>query len=59
MLQVEEEVVEGNLVRVIFSVSIVRNMVTMLVIVQKTKEIIEKMIQDLQNMKMKKKKKCY
>lgn len=47
VMQVDEEVVEGHLIRVIFSASIVRNMVIMLVIILTTKEIIKKVMQDL------------
>ena len=49
VLLIEEEVVVENLTRVIFSVSIVRCMVTTLVIVHKN-ERIKKVVQSLQNM---------
>ena len=52
VLEVEEEVVVKNLTRVTFSVSIVRSMVIILVIVQKS-ERIKKVMQSLQNMKKK------
>ena len=54
VLEVEEEVVVEILTRVTFSVSIVRSMVTILVIVQKN-EKIKKVMKSLQNMKNKKK----
>lgn len=57
LLHVKEEVVEENLIRFTFNVTIVRSIVIMLVIVLKTKEIIKKMMQDLQDTK--KNKRCY
>ena len=53
VLQIKEEVVVENLIRVTFNVIIVRSMVTIRVIVQKN-ERIKKVIQSLQNMKKKK-----
>ena len=50
--QVEEEVVVENLTKVTFSVTIVRSMVTTLVIVQKNKRT-KIMMQSWQNMKKK------
>ena len=51
-MQIEEEVVVENLIRVTFNVTIVRSMVTIRVIVQKN-ERIKKVMQSLQNMKKK------
>ena len=51
-MQIEEEVVVENLIRVTFNVTIVRSMVTILAIVQKS-ERIKKMMQSLQSMKKK------
>ena len=56
VLQIEEEVVVENLIRVTFNVTIVRSMVTIRVIVHKNKRI-KKVMQSLQNMTKKKKKK--
>jgi hypothetical protein len=52
VLEVEEEVVVESLTRVTFSVTIVKSMVTILVIVQRN-ERIKKVMQSLQNMKKK------
>ena len=52
VLQVEEEVVVENLTKVTFSVSIVRSMVTILVIVLKSRRI-KKLMQSWRNMKKK------
>ena len=50
VLEVEEEVVVENLTKVTFSVTIVKNMVTILVIVQRN-ERINKVMQSSQSMK--------
>ena len=52
VLQVEEEVVVKSQTRVTFSVTIVRSMVTILVIVQKSRRI-KKLMQNWRNMKKK------
>ena len=52
VLQIEEEVVVENLIRVTFNVTIVRNMDIIRVIVHKN-ERIKKVMQSLQNMKKK------
>ena len=57
VLQIEEEVVVENLTRVTFNVTIVRSMVTILVIVQKS-ERIKKVMQSSQSIKKKKKRRC-
>ena len=53
VLQIEEDLVVENLIRVTFNVTIVRSMVTIRVIVQKS-ERIKKVMQSLKNMKKKK-----
>ena len=52
VLEVKEEVVVESLTKVTFSVTIVKSMVTILVIVQRN-ERIKKVMQSLQNMKKK------
>ncbi|CAI8590261.1 unnamed protein product [Vicia faba] len=53
VLEVEDDVVVENLTRVTFSVSIVRSIINILVIVQKN-ERIEKVMQSLQKLNKKK-----